>query len=49
LTGTIIGEGVFTQTGDKFRQINDTGEVLKKMTGEWAATAVRLATGYADN
>ena len=49
LTGTIMGEGVFTLTGDKFRRINDTGEVLKKMAVEWAATAVRLATGYAHN
>ena len=49
LTGTIMGEGVFTLTGDKFRQVNDTGEVLKKMAVEWAATAVRLTTGYADN
>lgn len=47
MSGEIMGEGVYTMTGDKFRQASDTGEVLRDLAVEWAATAVRLASGLA--
>ena len=47
ISGEIMGEGVYTMTGDKFRQASDTGAVLRDLAVEWAATAVRLASGLA--
>lgn len=49
VTGTTMGEGVFTLTGEKFRELNDTEAVLEKMAVDWATTAVRLATDYKNN
>ena len=47
VSGEIMGEGVYTITGEKFRHASDTGEVLSDLAVEWAATAVRLASGLA--
>jgi len=47
MSGEIMGEGVYTMTGDKFRHVSDTGEMLRDLAVEWAATAVRLASGLA--
>lgn len=49
VTGKIIGEGVYTMSGETFRTESSTPEAFQKLAIDWVTTAVRVAAGMAGN
>ena len=49
VTGKILGEGVYTMSGETFRTESSTTEAFQKLAVEWVTTAVRVASGLAAN
>lgn len=47
VTGKILGEGVYTMSGETFRTESSTTEAFQKLAVEWVTTAVRVASGLA--
>ena len=49
VTGKILGEGVYTMSGDTFRTESRTTEAFQKLAIDWVTTAVRVASGLTAN
>lgn len=49
VTGKILGEGVYTMSGDTFRTESSTTEAFQKLAIDWVTTAVRVASGLTAN
>lgn len=49
VTGKILGEGVYTMSGETFRTESSTPEAFQKLAIDWVTTAVRVAAGMAGN
>lgn len=47
VTGKILGEGVYTMSGETFRTESSTTEAFQKLAVDWVTTAVRVASGLA--
>ena len=47
VTGKILGEGVYTMSGESFRTESSTTEAFQKLAVDWVTTAVRVASGLA--
>lgn len=49
VTGKILGECVYTMSGDTFRTESSTTEAFQKLAIDWVTTAVRVASGLTAN
>ena len=49
VTGKILGEGVYTMSGETFRIESSSTEAFQKLAINWVTTAVRVASGMSAN